>query len=249
MTAASSGASSGTSTIWTASTSDAPRPFRLEIEAVLKLYDYAASANCYKVRLLLAQLGREYERVPVDLFAGESTSPEHLARNPAGRTPVLELASGETLAESNAILLYLAEGTALLPSDLLARARVWQWLFFEQNFLEPNVGTARFWRLTGRDALQPEVFAARVAAGTAALEALERHLGAREFLVDEGYSVADVSLYAYAHVADGAGIDVTPYASVASWLERVTATDGFVNDLAPYPPNAMAGAGGRSVHG
>jgi glutathione S-transferase len=216
---------------------------------MLKLYDYAGSGNCYKVRLLLAQLGLEYERVPTDIFAGESTTPAHLARNPAGRTPVLELPSGETLAESNAILLYLAEGTSLMPADLLQRARAWQWLFFEQNFLEPNVGTARFWRLTGRDAERPEVFAARVEAGRASLDALEGHLDGCRFLLGDAYTVADVSLFAYAHVAGDAGIDMQPYPAVRTWLENVRGTEGFMDDLDPYLPNARSGAGGRSVHG
>jgi glutathione S-transferase len=216
---------------------------------MLKLYDYGGSGNCYKVRLLLAQLGLEYERIPTDIFAGESTTPAHLARNPAGRTPVLELPSGETIAESNAILLYLAEGTPLLPGDLLQRARVWQWLFFEQNFLEPNVGTARFWRLTGRDTERAEVFAARVESGRAALVALERHLKGRRFLLGDEYTVADVSLFAYAHVAGDAGIDMEPFLAVRAWLENVRGTEGFMDDLDPYLPNARAGAGGRSVHG
>ncbi len=215
---------------------------------MLRLYDYAGSANCYKVRLLLAQLDLDYERIPTDIFAGESTTPAHLARNPAGRTPVLELPSGETIAESNAILLYLAEGTPLVPVDLLQRARVWQWLFFEQNFLEPNVGTARFWRLTGRDAERPEIFTARVESGRAALEALERHLEGRRFLVEDGYTVADISLFAYAHVAGDAGIDMQPYPAVRAWLESVRGTERFMDDLDPYLPNAQAGAGGRSVH-
>jgi glutathione S-transferase len=216
---------------------------------VLRLYDYAASANCYKARLLLAQLGIEYERVPTDIFAGESTTSDHFARNPAGRTPVLELDSGETIAESNAILLYLADGTALLPERLVERAHVWQWLFFEQNFLEPNIGTARFWRLTGRDELRPDAFAMRVESGRAALAALERHLDGRAFLVGDTYTVADTGLFAYAHVTHEAGIDMQPYPAVRTWLDRVLATEGFVNDLEPYPANASAGAGGRTVHG
>ena len=214
----------------------------------MRLYDYTASANCYKVRLLLAQLGLAYERVPVDIFGGESTTPAYRAKNPAGRTPVLELDSGETIAESNAILLFLAEGTALMPDGLPARARVWQWLFFEQNLFEPNVGTARFWRLTGRDGERPEVFAARLESARAALAVLDDGLRGREFLAD-GYTVADVSLYAYAHVAGDAGIDLSAYPAVRPWLDRVEATPGFVNDLEPYPPSAHAGAGGPSVHG
>jgi glutathione S-transferase len=216
---------------------------------VLRLYDYPASANCYKARLLLAQLGRPYDRVHVDIFAGESTTAEHLARNPAGRTPVLELDSGETIAESNAILLYLGEGTPLVPGSLEERARVWQWLFFEQNLFEPNVGTARFWCLTGRDGLKPEVFQARLDSARAALETLDRGLAGRSFLLRDTYTVADVSLYAYAHVAGDAGIDMAAYGEVDGWLRRVEATAGFVNDLEPYPPSATVGAGGPSVHG
>ena len=216
---------------------------------MLRLYDYAASANCYKARLALAQLAVDYERVPVDIFAGETTTEAYRAKNPAGRTPVLELDSGRTIAESNAILLYLGEGTPLVPDELDERARVWQWLFFEQNLFEPNVGTARFWRLTGRDALRPEVFAARLESAAAAVAALDAGLRGRDFLLGERYTVADVSLYAYAHVAHEADLDTAGYADLRAWLARVEATPGFVNDLEPYPENARADAGGRSVHG
>jgi len=162
---------------------------------------------------------------------------------------VLELDSGQTIAESNAILLYLGEGTPFVPEALGERARVWQWLFFEQNLFEPNVGTARFWRLTGRETLKPEVFAARLDSARAALDTLDRGLAGRRFLLGEVYTVADVSLYAYAHVAGDAGIDMGEYGEVGAWLRRVEATPGFVNDLEPYPPGATAGAGGPSVHG
>ena len=215
----------------------------------MRLYDYAASANCYKPRLLLAQLGVDYERVPVDIFAGESTTSEYRAKNPAGRTPVLELDSGDTVAESNAILLYLGEGTQLVPQELVERARVWQWLFFEQNLFEPNVGTARFWRLTGRDSTSPEVFGARLESARAALGVLAEGLRGKEFLLGERYTVADVSLYAYAHVAADAGIDLGAHPEVVAWLRRVEGTPGFMNDLEPYPESARAGAGGSSVHG
>lgn len=215
----------------------------------MRLYDYAASANCYKARLLLAQLGVPYERVPVDIFAGESTTSEYRAKNPAGRTPVLELDSGEAIAESNAILLFLGEGTPFVPEELVERARVWQWLFFEQNLFEPNVGTARFWRLTGRDAASPEVFAARLESARAALAVLGDGLRGGEFLVGDRYTVADISLYAYAHVAGDAGVDLAAHAAVVAWLRRVEGTPGFMNDLEPYPESARAGAGGRSVHG
>ena len=215
---------------------------------MLRLYDYAASANCYKARLLLAQLGLAYERVPVDIFAGDTTTSAFREKNPAGRTPVLELPTGETIAESNAILLYLGEGTPFVPDELGERARVWQWLFFEQNLFEPNVGTARFWRLTGRDEHRPEVFAARVEAAAAAVATLDSGLRGRAYLLGERYTVADVSLYAYAHVAHEAGIDTAAHPNLRAWLARVEATPGFVNDLEPYPANARAGAGGTSVH-
>ncbi|MGZ4381156.1 MAG: glutathione S-transferase family protein [Gaiellaceae bacterium] len=213
----------------------------------MRLHDYPASANCLKVRLLLAQLGIPYERTEVDIFAGASSAPEYLALNPAGRTPVLQLDSGEALAESNAILLFLGGGTALLPDDPLEQARVHQWLFFEQNLLEPNVGTARFWALTGRREARPEAFTRHLEAGRAALAVLERHLARSRFLANGRYSVADVSSYAYAHVAHEAGIEMVEYPSLRAWLARVEAEAGFVNDLEPYPPNAAPGSG--SVHG
>jgi glutathione S-transferase len=151
----------------------------------VKLYDYGPSANCLKARILLGLLGTAYERVPVDIFAGESQTPEHLARNPAGRTPVLELESGETIPESNAILVHLARGTRFLPDEPVAQSRVLGWLFFEQNLVEPNVGTARIWRLTGRDDGREQVVARFVEAGSAALDILERHLQGREWLVGD----------------------------------------------------------------
>lgn len=188
--------------------------------------------------MLLRQLGLAYERVSVDLFAGETRTEEYYARNPAGRTPVLVLDDGQPLAESAAILFYLAEGTPFLPSERYERARVHQWLFFEQNLLEPNVGTARFWKLTGRALQQPEVFERMIEAGRDAVAVLERGLAGRSFLVGDGYTVADVALYGYAHVAHEAGVDMSGYPAIARWLARVEDQPGFVNDLEPYPPNA-----------
>ncbi len=206
---------------------------------MLTLFDYGPSANCLKVRVVLQQLGIEHERVPVDIFAGESRTAAYLALNPAGRTPALRLDERRAIAESNAILLFLAEGSELLPDDPVERAHVHQWLFFEQNLLEPNVGTARFWRLTGRERVRPEPFEQRREAGESALETLDSFLTDREFLVAGRYTVADVALYAYTHVANEAGIDMARYAAIATWLARVEATEGFVNDLEPYPANAQ----------
>lgn len=213
----------------------------------MKLYDFGGSANCYKVRLLAAQLGLDLERVPVDLFSGESQTEEHLARNPAGRTPVLELDSGEHLAESGAILLYLAEGTPLLPDDKLGRARAAQWLFFEQNLLEPNIGTGRFWVLTGRAVGHDALVERWQKMGRDAVAVLERHVARTEFLLGDRYSVADLGLYAYTHVAPDLGVDLDGFPAVRAWLGRVEATPRFMNDLEQYPETA--GSGGLSPHG
>jgi glutathione S-transferase len=215
---------------------------------MIRLHDFAASANCFKVRMLLSQLQIAYERVPIDIFAGDSQTDSYLARNPAGRTPLLETGEGSAIPESGAILLYLAEGTPLLPDDRIERAHVHAWMFFEQNLLEPNVGTARFWRLTGRADERPEAFARHLEAGAAALSALERGLAARDFLVGGRYTVADCALYAYTRVAHEAGYDMATYPAIAAWLERVAATPGVIDDLEPYPAAAHAGAGGRSAH-
>ena len=205
----------------------------------MRLYDYVPSANGYKVRLLLSWLGRPYELVPVDIFAGESRTEDFLRnKNPDGRIPVLEPEPGRFLAESNAILLYLARGTPLLPEDAFARAHVDQWLFFEQNSLEPNVGTVRFWHLTGRAGRHPETFRLRTERGHEALAAMERHLRGRTFLVEERPTVADIALYAYAHVAPEGGFTLERYPAVSAWLERVRARPGHIGALAPYTPNA-----------
>jgi glutathione S-transferase len=198
------------------------------------LYDHPASANCLKVRILLAHLGREYERVTVDLFTGETRRPEHLARNPDGRVPVLELDGGQLLPESAAILLHLAEGTPYLPEDRFRRARVYQWLFFEQNQIEPGLAVARFMALVGRVAKHPEVYGDRLRQGRRGLESLERGL-LEPFVAGPEYTVADMALYGYVHCADEAGVELREYPRIAAWLQRVEAQPGFVNDLAPIP--------------
>jgi glutathione S-transferase len=202
----------------------------------MRLYDHPASANCMKVRILLRQLRLPFETVTVDLFHGETRQPEHLARNPDGRVPVLELDTGELLPESAAIMLHLAEGTPFLPPPGLARTRVHQWLFFEQNQVEMGLAVARFMALTGRDAAAPEVFDNRLAQGRRSLESLERGLAeSGPFVAGEDYSVADIALYAYDHCAADAGADARDHPLIAAWLDRVEATPGFVNDLAPIP--------------
>ena len=173
------------------------------------LYDHPASSNCMKVRILLRQLELPFETVTVDLFTGETKKPEHMARNPDGRVPVLELDSGELIPESGAILLHLAEGTPYLPPPGLARTRVYQWLMFEQNQVEANAAVARFMALTGRDRSAPEVFADRRDRGRVAISTVSRGLmDGRRFIAGDDYTVADIALYAYVHCADEAGVEM-----------------------------------------
>jgi glutathione S-transferase len=209
----------------------------------MRLYDYAASANCYKVRLLLAQLGREYERVPVDIFGGDTLTDEYAAINPARTTPVLEDPPGTFLQESNAILLHLARGTAFLPDD----SQVYRWLFFEQADVVPTMGGLRFRLITGRLAPDDPEALRRRDASYEVLTLLDAHLARRTFFVREEYSVADIGIYGYVHVADEAGLDLEPYASVRLWLGRMQEQPGYMNDLEPYPPNSHVGAS-RSIY-
>ena len=209
----------------------------------MKLYDYAASANCYKVRLLLAQLGVEYERVAVDIFGGDTLTDEFAAVNPARTTPVLEDPPGTFLQESNAILLHLARRTPFLPDD----PQVYRWLLYEQADVVPTMGGLRFRLITGR--LSPdEPEAARRRDGSyEVLQLLDAHLSAREFFVADTYSVADIGLYGYVHVAHEAGLDLEPYASLRAWLMRVQEQPRYMNDLEPYPPSSRVGAS-RSIY-
>ena len=213
----------------------------------MKLYDYAASANCYKVRLLLAQLERPYERVPIDIFGGDTLTEEYAAKNPARATPVLEIDDGRFLPESNAILLYLAQGTPFLPSDPFELAQVIQWLLFEQTDVMMTMGGLRYRLLTGRLAPDtPDAVRRREGAETA-LRLLDDHLQTQPFLVGGAYTIADIATYAYTNVAPEAGLDLGPYPALRAWLDRVEAQPRYMNDLAPYPENARPGAG-RSVY-
>jgi len=196
----------------------------------VRLYDYRDSGNGYKVRLLLAQLGRSYEYVEVDILAGESRSEEFLARNPNGRIPVLELDDGSFLGESNAILFHLAEGTRFLPEDALERARALQWLFFEQYSHEPFIATNRFWlHIAGTGAENAAQIQANHPKGLSALSVMNRHLEHQGFFTaPDRYGVADIALYAYTHVADQGGYDVGQFPALSSWLERVSAQPRYI---------------------
>jgi glutathione S-transferase len=214
----------------------------------VKLYDYSASANCYKARLLLAQLGRDYERVAVDIFDGDTLTAEFLRLNPQRFVPVLELDDGRTLIESNAILWCLATGTPYLPDDPFGQAEVCRWLIYEQSDVMPMIGGLRFRLHTGRFAPDSEAAQTRRTGAYEVLQILDDHLGRRSFLVADRYTIADIAVYAYAHLAEEAGIDPSGYPRFLAWLARVAAQPGFVDDLEPYPPNASVLAG-RSIYG
>jgi glutathione S-transferase len=187
------------------------------------LYDSAVSGNCYKVRLLLAQLSLSYERREVDVI-DRSNRPELLAGlNPALRVPTLVLDDGRSLAESNAILWYFAKGTSYLPEDSFAQAKVLQWLFFEQYSHEPYIAVLRFWLAIAKLTPAQEELEAKRTGGEAALDALERQLELGPYLVGDAYTIADIALYAYTHVAEEAGFDLTARPATRAWLGRVKA--------------------------
>jgi glutathione S-transferase len=215
---------------------------------VLRLYDYRASANCYKARLLLAQLEREYERVAIDIFDGDTLTDEFARLNPLRSTPVLELDDGRTVIESNAILWYLASGTRFLSSDPYTQAQVCRWLIYEQTDVMPAIGGLRFRLVTGRFAPDSPEAVTRRANAYEALRLLESHLANREFLVETGYSIADISVYAYSHLAEEAGIESSRFPRFKAWLARVEEQPRFVDDLDPYPPNASQLVG-KSIYG
>ncbi len=193
------------------------------------LYDYLDSGNGYKARLLLAQLGQPYRWVELDILAGATRTPEFLARNPNGRIPALELDNGVCLAESNAILWYLAEGSPFLPAGRLERAQALQWMFFEQYSHEPYVATPRFiLKHLPADSPRRGELPKRLEQGRAALGVMERHLSGRGFFVAERYSIADIALYAYTHVAHEAQLDLEPFPGVRAWLARVAQQPGHV---------------------
>jgi glutathione S-transferase len=191
---------------------------------MLRLYDFLPSGNGYKVRLLLTQLDIPFERVEMNILKGETRTPEFLSKNPNSRVPVLELNSGHFLAESNAILFYLSEGTEFLPNERVLRAQVLQWLFFEQYSHEPNIATSRFWiSYLGKAKEYRAALEQKRELGYAALWVMEKHLAAHNFFVDERYTIADIGLYAYTHVAHEGNFDLTRFPAIQAWLERVKA--------------------------
>ena len=189
---------------------------------MIRLFEYAPSGNCYKVRLLLTQLELPFERIAIDSNAGGTRTAEFLAINPNGKIPVVELAPGVHLPESNAILWYFAEGTRFIPSEKLDRARVLEWMFFEQYSHEPYVAVARNWiSYRGIPPGKEQELKERQQRGYAALDVMEQHLAKHSFFAAERYSIADIALYAYTHVAPEGDFDLSRYPAINAWLARV----------------------------
>jgi glutathione S-transferase len=202
-----------------------------------QLYDVPASGNCYKVRLLLTQLGIPFERINVNIVQGENRLPEFLQKNPTGKVPVLETEPGVYLSESGAILSYLAEGTEYFPGvDMslketrLKRTRVLQWLFFEQYSLSPNLSRPRFFISIVK---QPDKFPHLIehwrSLGYQALDTMEQHLSKHPFFVNDSYSIADIALYAYTHVAEEGGFDMNKYDAISVWCKRVQSQPKYIS--------------------
>ncbi len=206
------------------------------------LYSMQRSGNSYKVRLALAQLGIPYRLEEIDILQGESHTPEFLAMNPSGQVPLLEVAPGRYLAESNAILWYVAGGTPLAPDDRIDRAEAMQWMFFEQHSLEPNIGAAYFWLTLikgGRD-LQQHALEDWMENGYRALGVMERHLAGHRYFAAERFTIADIALYAYTHLAHQADFDLARFPAIRDWLDRVAAEPGHVTMA--WQPEALAAA-------
>jgi glutathione S-transferase len=202
---------------------------------MLTLYDYLPSQNAYKIRLLLRHLDIPYRTEYVSIFEGEGQRPDYLAVNPTGSVPAIRLDDGRVLAESNAILVYLAEGSPYLPDERYARAKVMQWLFFEQNYVEPQIGSLRYWTMTGKlERRPPDVVAQRRAGSLNALRILDRELATRRFIAGKDYSIADMSIFAYSHLAGEANLLLADHRHICDWIDRVQAQEGFLAEMYPY---------------
>lgn len=196
---------------------------------MFKLYEYSLSGNCYKVRLLLTQLNIPFDRTEIDILQGKSRTPEFLVKNPNGRIPVLEIAPGQFLFESNAIMFYLSEATEFFPTDKFERAQVMQWLFFEQYSHEPFIATSRFWYMTGKAEEYREALQQKQAPGYAALAVMEQHLENHAFFVGDRYTIADIGLFAYTHVAGEGGFDLTKFPAIETWIDRVKSQPAYIS--------------------
>lgn len=202
---------------------------------MLTLFDYLPSQNAWKIRLLLNHLGRPYRQEWVSIFEGDGRQPEFLAMNPSGRVPVLRLEDGRSLAESNAILAFLADGTPYLPTDPFERAKVHQWLNFEQEQVESVIGALRHWTMTGKLARRlPQLVEMKRAGALRTLAILEAELAQRPFIAGDRYTIADMSIFAYASRAEEAGLSLAAYPNFRAWVARVESQPGFLATMHPY---------------
>jgi glutathione S-transferase len=202
---------------------------------MLTLFDYPASENAWKVRQLLHHLQRPYVTVNVSIFEGEGRSAGYQRISPTGTVPAIQLEDGRVLSESSAILCYLADGTPYLPADAFGRAKVQQWLSFEQERIESQIGSLRYWTLTGKlDRRPPSLIEMKRSTGERTLQILERELSQRAFLTEYGYTIADIAVFAYGSRAEEAGFSLAPYPHVRDWIERVKAQPGFLATMHAY---------------
>jgi len=202
---------------------------------MLTLFDYLPSQNGYKIRLLLNQLERPFRTEIVSIFEGHGQRPEYLALNPTGAVPAIRLDDGRVLAESNAILFYLAEGSRFLPADSFGRAKVLQWMSFESDYVQSTAGSLRYWTLTGKVPQRPAALVESKRQGALkAFAALDRELAQRPFIVGDDYTVADISLFAYTHVAREADLPLGDYRHIARWIDRIREQPRFVDKIYPY---------------
>lgn len=209
---------------------------------MLTLFDYLPSQNGWKVRQLLGQLAIPHRTQTVSIFEGEGQDPDYLAVNPWGAVPAIRLDDGRVLSESNAILWYLSVGSAYLPDDRFAAAKVLQWLSFEADYIQTSVGSLRYWTLTGKLASRPEMLVAgKRAAADRALRVLDAQLRGRAFIAGDAYSIADISLFAYAHLAADAGLETAHLAGFTDWVARVRAQPGHLAQIHPYSIDPHAG--------
>src|ERR1700674_4834464 len=206
------------------------RTGRADEVGMYTLYSMQRSGNSYKVRMALAQLGIPFRLVEIDILRGESRTPEFLAKNPSGQVPLLEVAPGRHIAESNAILWYVAGGSSLAADDRISRAEALQWMFFEQHSLEPNIGAAYFWLalVKGGRELQQHALDDWMEEGYRALAVMEDHLRDRRFFAAGRYTIADIALYAYTHVANQCDYDLATFPAIGDWLDRMAALPGHV---------------------
>lgn len=196
----------------------------------LRLYDFLPSGNSYKIRLLLTQIGMPFERIEINILKGESRTTKFLSINPNGKIPVLEIGEDKYLTESNAILMYLSEGTEFLPYNHFLKAQVLQWLFFEQYSHEPFIATSRYWvSILGKADEYKEALKEKHQRGYAALEVMEHHLTEKTFFVGQRYTIADIALFAYTHVADQGNFDLSRFKAIQAWIERVKAQSRYIS--------------------